>query len=57
MKNLLVAKILNEIADILEMRDVEFKPRAYRKAARTVVLLLPYINAHGYFCKAFSFIF
>jgi DNA polymerase (family 10) len=36
MKNLLVAKILNEIADILEMQDVEFKPRAYRKAARTV---------------------
>jgi hypothetical protein len=28
MKNLLVAKILNEIADILEVRDVEFKPRA-----------------------------
>jgi DNA polymerase (family X) len=36
MKNLLVARILNEIADILEMREVEFKPRAYRKAARTV---------------------
>jgi DNA polymerase (family 10) len=36
MKNLLVAKILNEIADILEMQNVEFKPRAYRKAARTV---------------------
>ena len=36
MKNILVAKILNEIADILEMKDVEFKPRAYRKAARTV---------------------
>jgi DNA polymerase (family X) len=35
-KNLLVAKILNEIADILEMQEVEFKPRAYRKAARTV---------------------
>ncbi len=36
MKNLQIAKILNEIADILEMQDVEFKPRAYRKAARTV---------------------
>jgi DNA polymerase (family 10) len=36
MKNLLVAKILNEIADILEMQEVEFKPRAYRKAARTI---------------------
>ncbi len=39
MKNLLVAKILNEIADILEMQEVEFKPRAYRKAARTVEAL------------------
>jgi len=36
MKNLLVTKILNNIADILEMQNVEFKPRAYRKAARTV---------------------
>lgn len=36
MKNMLVAEILNEIADILEMQNVEFKPRAYRKAARTV---------------------
>ena len=27
---------MNEIADILEMKDIEFKPRAYRKAARTV---------------------
>ncbi len=36
MKNVLVAKILNEIADILEMKDVEFKPRAYRRAARSV---------------------
>jgi DNA polymerase (family 10) len=33
---MLVAKILNEIADILEMKDVEFKPRAYRRAARSV---------------------
>jgi DNA polymerase (family 10) len=36
MKNLLVATILKEIADILEMQDVEYKPRAYRKAARTM---------------------
>ncbi len=36
MKNLIVARILNEIADLLEMQDVEYKPRAYRKAARTV---------------------
>jgi DNA polymerase (family 10) len=36
LKNVHVAKILNEIAGILEMKGVEFKPRAYRKAARTV---------------------
>ena len=36
MKNMLVAKILYEIADILEMQNVDFKPRAYRKAARTI---------------------
>ncbi|MCP8322735.1 MAG: DNA polymerase/3'-5' exonuclease PolX [Candidatus Methylarchaceae archaeon HK02M2] len=36
MKNLKVAKILNEIADLLELKDVEFKPRAYRKAAISV---------------------
>jgi len=27
---------LNEIADILEMKEIEFKPRAYRRAARTI---------------------
>ncbi len=36
MKNFAVARILNEIADLLEMQGVEYKPRAYRKAARTV---------------------
>jgi len=36
MKNELVARILNEIADMLEMQGVEFKPRAYRRAARTI---------------------
>jgi len=36
MKNALVAKILYEIADLLEMQGVQFKPRAYRRAARTV---------------------
>lgn len=36
MKNLEVAKILYEIADILEAQDVDFKPRAYRKAARSI---------------------
>ena len=36
MKNLLVAKILNEVADMLDMQGVEFKPNAYRRAARTI---------------------
>lgn len=36
MKNLEVARIMDEIADLLEMKGVEYKPRAYRKAARTV---------------------
>ena len=36
MENQKVAKILNEIADMLEMKGVAFKPRAYRKAAQTV---------------------
>lgn len=36
MKNKEVADILYEIADYLEMQDVDWKPRAYRKAARNV---------------------
>jgi DNA polymerase (family 10) len=36
MKNVLVAKILSEIADMLEMQGVQFKPAAYRRAARTI---------------------
>jgi DNA polymerase (family 10) len=36
MRNSEVAQILNEIADILELKGVQFKPRAYRKAARTI---------------------
>lgn len=36
MKNLEVARMLYEIADILEAQDVEFKPRAYRRAARSI---------------------
>jgi DNA polymerase (family 10) len=36
MKNMLVTQILNEVADMLEMQGVEFKPRAYRRAARTI---------------------
>lgn len=33
MKNHEVAELLNEIADFLEIQDIQFKPRAYRKAA------------------------
>lgn len=36
MKNLLIAKILNNIADILELQGINFKPQAYRKAALSV---------------------
>ena len=36
MKNMLVAKIFYEIADMLEMKDVQFKPQAYRRAARAI---------------------
>jgi DNA polymerase (family 10) len=36
MKNTMVAKILNEVADMLEMQGIEFKPQAYRRAARTI---------------------
>lgn len=50
MKNQLVARILNEIADMLEMQGVEFKPRAYRRAARTIEGLaepIEEVNAQG----------
>lgn len=36
MKNREVAERLREIADFLEIREVEYKPRAYRTAARNV---------------------
>ncbi len=36
MKNKEIAKIFNQIADIYEMQDVDFKPRAYRKAAQNI---------------------
>jgi DNA polymerase (family 10) len=36
MKNQLVVQILNEVADMLDMQGIEFKPRAYRRAARTI---------------------
>src|SRR3989344_3098704 len=36
MDNKKIAKILYEIADMLEIQDVEFKPRAYRRAAQSI---------------------
>ncbi len=39
MKNAEIAKILYEMADMLEMQGVEFKPRAYRRAAQSVETL------------------
>ncbi len=36
MKNPLVSELLFKIADLLEMQDVQFKPNAYRAAARAV---------------------
>ena len=35
-KNAEVARILFEIADLLEIEDVPWKPQAYRKAAQSV---------------------
>ncbi|HIH47510.1 TPA: hypothetical protein HA297_04370, partial [Candidatus Woesearchaeota archaeon] len=35
-KNSHVAAILYEIADLLEIQDVQWKPQAYRKAAQTI---------------------
>lgn len=39
MKNKEVARILYEIADLLESKRVDYKPRAYRKAARNIEAL------------------
>ena len=36
MKNELIVKILNNIADILELQEVKFKPQAYRRAALSI---------------------
>jgi DNA polymerase (family 10) len=36
MRNQEVAEILHEIADILELQGVKFKPQAYRKAAQSI---------------------
>ncbi len=39
MKNKAVAQLLRDIADFLEMQEVEYKPQAYRKAARSIETL------------------
>jgi len=39
MKNQEIAKILYEIAEMLEIKGVQFKPVAYQKAARSVETL------------------
>lgn len=36
MKNLEIAEILYHIADMLELQEVQFKPQAYRNAARSI---------------------
>ncbi|MFX0169604.1 MAG: DNA polymerase/3'-5' exonuclease PolX [Candidatus Hodarchaeota archaeon] len=36
MENKEVVKVLNEIADLLELQEVSFRPRAYRRAARSI---------------------
>lgn len=36
MKNKEISRIFYEIADFLEIKDVKYKPRAYRKAARNI---------------------
>src|SRR3989338_4516862 len=36
MDNSQIAKVFYEIADLLELKGVEFKPRAYRKAAKNI---------------------
>lgn len=39
MKNKEISKILYEIADFLEIKGIDFKPRAYRRAARNIEAL------------------
>lgn len=39
MKNLEIARIFFEIADILELQNIAWKPQAYRKAARSIETL------------------
>jgi DNA polymerase (family 10) len=45
MKNKEVADILYEIADFLEIEDIQYKPRAYREAARNIESLSEDIEA------------
>ncbi|OIO62785.1 hypothetical protein AUJ69_02180 [Candidatus Woesearchaeota archaeon CG1_02_47_18] len=45
MKNREVAQLLYEIADILELQGINFKPRAYRRAAQSVEGLAEDIEA------------
>jgi DNA polymerase (family 10) len=47
MRNNEIAQILNEIADILELQGVQFKPRAYRRAARTIENLTDELSEVG----------
>lgn len=44
MKNSEIAAILYDIADILEMQNIQFKPNAYRKAARSVETLTEQVS-------------
>ena len=39
MKNQLVAAILNQVADLMEIDEVDFRTKAYRRAAHTVETL------------------
>ena len=36
MTNLEIAQILYQISEILEMQDIQFKPRAYQRAALSI---------------------
>ena len=44
MKNSEVSKVLREIADLLELQEIQFKPRAYRQAAQSIDRLKQQIN-------------
>jgi len=39
LSNMEIAQILYEVADLLEIKGVQFKPRAYRRAAQTIETL------------------